>query len=57
MNKNIFQNKIELNSFSLENEYLNRYVSIDNIAPFVYSGEFVDIGIPEDYEKIKEIIK
>ena len=56
MNKNIFQNKIELNSFSLENDYLNKHVSIDHISPFIYSGEFVDIGIPEDYERIKKII-
>lgn len=57
INKKIFDNKIDKDSFSIENDYLNKYVSIDKISPFIYDGQFVDIGIPEDYERIKEIIK
>ena len=55
--KYIFENKIIQDSFSIENDYLNKYVAIDKISPFIYEGQFVDIGIPEDYKKIKEIIK
>lgn len=57
INRNIFDNKINQDSFSIENDYLNKYVASDKISPFIYDGQFVDIGIPEDYEKIKEIIE
>ena len=56
LNRNIFQNKINEKIFSFENDYLNKYVDIDRFMPYIYKGEFIDIGIPEDYEKIKEII-
>lgn len=56
LNRNIFQNKINEKIFSFENDYLNKYVDIDRFMPYIYDGEFIDIGIPEDYEKIKEII-
>lgn len=56
LNRNIFENKIEEKTFSFENDYLNKYVDIDRFMPYIYDGEFIDIGIPEDYEKIKEII-
>lgn len=57
INRNIFDNKINQDSFSIENDYLNKYVALDKISPFIYDGQFVDIGIPEDYERIKGIIK
>lgn len=57
INRNIFDNKINQDSFSIENDYLNKYVASDKISPFIYDGQFVDIGIPEDYERIKEIIE
>ena len=56
MNKKIFDNKINDKVFSLENDYLNKYVSEDQIVPFIYDGNFIDIGIPEDYEKLQEIV-
>ena len=56
MNKKIFDKKINDNVFSLENDYLNKYVSKDQIVPFIYDGNFIDIGIPEDYEKLQEIV-
>lgn len=55
INKNIFKNKINKKSFSIEIDYLNKYVSKDNIGLFIYEGEFIDIGIPEDYKKIQTI--
>lgn len=57
MNKDIFANKEISDRFSLEKDYLCQYVNIDKIIPYIYDGEFVDIGTPEDYEKIKRIIR
>lgn len=56
MNKDIFENKIENKSFSIENDYLSKYVDKDKISPFIFAGEFIDIGIPEDYQKIQAMI-
>lgn len=55
MNKNIFKNKIEDKSFSIETDYLSKYVNKDKIFPFIFNGEFIDIGIPEDYKKIQDL--
>ena len=56
MNKDIFENKIENKSFSIENDYLSKYIDKDKISPFIFAGEFIDIGIPEDYQKIQAMI-
>lgn len=56
MNKDIFENKIENKSFSIENDYLSKYVDKDKISPFIFAGEFIDIGIPEDHQKIQAMI-
>ncbi len=56
MNKDIFENKIEDKSFSIENDYLSKYIDKDKISPFIFAGEFIDIGIPEDYQKIQAMI-
>lgn len=57
MKKDIFNNKINQESFSLEDEYLAKYVAVDKIYAYKYDGNFIDIGVPEDYEKVKEILK
>ena len=57
MKKDIFNNKINQKSFSLEDEYLAKYVAVDKIYAYKYDGNFIDIGVPEDYEKVKEILK
>lgn len=57
LNRNIFKGKIKSESFSVENDYLNKYVLKDFICPYIYDGEFIDIGIPEDYDKIIKILK
>ena len=42
--------------FMIENEFIE-YVKTDKIGTYLYDGIFIDIGIPKDYEKMKEYIK
>ena len=51
--KDLFVNKINDEKFSFEKDYLEKYVTYDKINAVIYDGEFVDIGLPEDYYKMK----
>ena len=42
------------NQFSMEEDYFNTYCSEKNIYGFISEGYFIDIGIPEDYQKAQE---
>jgi D-glycero-alpha-D-manno-heptose 1-phosphate guanylyltransferase len=57
INKNLF-NKYdeELNRFSFE-QYIEKRVNQLKISAYLSEGYFIDIGIPEDYEKAKKNIK
>jgi D-glycero-alpha-D-manno-heptose 1-phosphate guanylyltransferase len=37
--------------FSFEEDFLKKFVALLNIAGFVSHGYFIDIGIPEDYQR------
>ncbi len=51
LNKNIF-NKYNLEErFSLEVDFFEKYLEELNLKPFISDTYFIDIGIPEDYEK------
>jgi len=39
--------------FSFEKEYLEKFITERNLAGFIQDTYFIDIGIPEDYEKAK----
>lgn len=39
--------------FSFEKEYLEKFITERNFYGFVQDNYFIDIGIPEDYEKAK----
>ena len=39
--------------FSMEKDYMERYFSTHPFYAFEFSGYFIDIGIPEDYEKVQ----
>lgn len=43
--------------FSLECDYFKRSVGIDGFRAFVVDGQFVDIGVPEDYERAQTTLK
>jgi|TARA_B100001094_G_scaffold36963_1_gene31118 D-glycero-alpha-D-manno-heptose 1-phosphate guanylyltransferase len=42
--------------FMIENEFIE-YIKKDKIGTYLYEGVFIDIGIPKDYEKMREYIK
>ena len=39
------------NQFSIEQDYFEKYCSNKNLYAFISDGYFIDIGIPEDYER------
>ena len=41
--------------FMIEDEFI-KYGKLNNIGTYLYDGIFIDIGIPEDYQKMKEYI-
>ena len=41
--------------FSIENDFFAKYVDKLNFKPYFYDDLFRDIGIPQDYEKIKKL--
>ena len=54
---NLFDNFKLNKSFSLEEEFLKKYIKTEKIMFFSEDGLFIDIGIPEDYDMAKKIIK
>lgn len=56
--KRTFFEKLPLpEKFSLEKDCLEKYFNILKIGGFPSSGYFLDIGIPEDYEKAQHDLK
>lgn len=55
--KNILNFFEENVNFSIEKDFFNKYSGIIKMNPYFYKGEFIDIGIPENYEKAKKLIK
>ena len=51
MNRDIFEGFELPEKFSLENDFFAKHVEILNIYGKTYDKYFIDIGIPEDYEK------
>lgn len=54
-NLDFFAN-IEEEKFAIEDKF-KKYLSHDTIAAYKYKDIFIDIGIPEDYERMKNYIK
>lgn len=54
INKNLFS-KIDLpRKFSFEKDFLERYCGELEFYGFISSAYFIDIGVPEDYERAKQ---
>lgn len=51
LNKNIFDNYNLENRFSLEVDFFEKYLKELKLKPFISDTYFIDIGIPEDYDK------
>ncbi len=54
MKSNLFEGLEYPTQFSMEQDYFERYCSEKQLEGFVDEGYFIDIGIPEDYEKAQE---
>lgn len=52
INRELFLNKTEvLKPFSIEKDFFETRINELNLMGFEYDGYFIDIGIPEDYNK------
>ena len=51
MNKKVFDGLDLPEQFSLEHDFFEKYITSKNIYGFIEEGYFIDIGIPEDYER------
>lgn len=57
INKDIFCNLTLPNEFSFERDFLEKYFNIYQFYGFVYNAYFIDIGIPQDYDRAKKEFK
>ena len=51
LNKDIFKDKNLPEKFSFEKDFLEKEVEKGNLKGIVTNGYFIDIGVPEDYQK------
>ena len=51
LNKDIFKDKNLPEKFSFEKDFLEKEVEKGNLKDIVTNGYFIDIGVPEDYQK------
>ena len=56
LNKNVFD-KINKNKFSFEKDIMENFLNELKLYGFVSDTYFIDIGIPEDYEKAQNELK
>ena len=57
LNKQLFQNSPLSDSFSFESDILEKEVQHQTIKGKVFEEDFIDIGIPEDYQKAFSVLK
>lgn len=57
MKKNTLNNINVGVSFSIENDFFSKYVNKNIFNAYLYDGDFIDIGIPEDYKKAIKVMK
>ncbi|RMA93310.1 nucleotidyltransferase family protein [Hydrogenothermus marinus] len=57
LNKPFFLSLNFVNKFSFEKDFLEKYYNLYNFYGFISKSYFIDIGIPEDYEKAKKEMK
>jgi D-glycero-alpha-D-manno-heptose 1-phosphate guanylyltransferase len=53
LNKNFFNAVMQEDTFSLEKDFLEKHYKDYEFYGFSFDGFFIDIGIPEDYERTK----
>lgn len=58
INRELFLNKTEvLKPFSIEKDFFETRINELNLMGFEYEGYFIDIGIPDDYNKAQDDFK
>jgi len=57
LNGEAFLNKSFPEKFSFEKDYLEKFVGEDKMYGWIQDEYFIDIGIPEDYERAQEELK
>ena len=57
LNKEEFLNVNWPERFSFEKDFLEKYTSTIKMVPFYSDGYFIDIGVPEDYQKVQQDFK
>lgn len=57
LNKSIFNSYPLTEKFSLEKDFLEKYLTNLNLFGCICEGYFIDIGIPEDYKKAQDDFK
>lgn len=55
--KEIFIRKSFPKVFSFEKDYLEKYLSVDKIYGYTSDAFFIDIGIPEDYQRAQNLLQ
>ncbi len=55
-NKDVFKRFSINDKFSFEKDFIEKYLKNLNLLGYISDGYFIDIGIPEDYEKAKKEI-
>lgn len=53
LNIDLFEGLNLHKKFSLENDFLEKYYNCKHFYGIIFDEEFIDIGIPEDYERAK----
>ena len=56
INRSIIESSKLPEAFSLERDMMEQYFQTENIKGLVFEDLFIDIGIPEDYNKAQEAI-
>jgi len=57
LNVESFLNKDFPEKFSFEKDYLGKYYALKKISGIIQEGYFIDIGVPEDYQRAQEELK
>ena len=56
INRNIFESEEMPEAFSFEKEILEKEVASYKITGYAFNNLFIDIGVPEDYNRAKLIL-
>lgn len=50
--KNVLNNYLDDEFFSIENDFFSKWITNYNNSYYLYNGEFIDMGVPNDYDEL-----